>query len=134
MNDYITQYKTKALNRDIDLAVRAFGLDKRLLVEILSHGKVTESNLNEFGRFDKLIKSVDDSTAKEYLEKALDMTLSTIGYRTRLSTVLKEFLFSGGNGEKIPKIELPKASTIEWGNAEQPQYLMAAEGESTDET
>ena len=134
LNDYITQYKTKALNRDIDLAVRAFGLDKRLLVEILSHGKVTESNLNEFGRFDKLIKSVDDSTAKEYLEKALDMTLSTIGYRTRLSTVLKEFLFSGGNGEKIPKIELPKASTIEWGNAEQPQYLMAAEGESTDET
>ncbi len=124
LQDYITQYKTKALNRDIDLAVQAFGLDKALLVDILGHGKVTEENLNEYGRFDKLVASVDRVRAKAYLESALGMSLSTIGYRTRITTVLKEFLISGGKGEKIPKVEIDED--------EAPTFLKAADDETTD--
>ena len=132
LQDYITQYKTKALNRDIDLVVKAFGLDKTLLVDILGHGKVTESNLNEYGRFEKLVKSVDDGKAKKYLEQAQGVSLSIIGYRTRLSTVLKEFLISGGKGEKIPKIEEPKVMKVDWPNADASYALKAAEGETSD--
>ena len=132
LQDYITQYKTKALNRDIDLAVEAFGLDKKLLVDILGHGKVTESNLNEYGRFEKLVKSVDDGKAKKYLEQAQGVSLSMIGYRTHLSTVLKEFLISGGKGEKIPKIEKPKVMEADWLDADAPYALKAAEGETSD--
>lgn len=126
--DYITQYKTKALNEDIDLAVKIFGLNRALLVDILSHGKITEGNLNEFGRFDKLVQSVDNAKAKSYLEKALGMLLSQIGYRTRITSVLKEFLCSGGKGEKIPKLE----SAMD--DDEVPHMLLAAEGEVTDAT
>ena len=126
LQDYITQYKTKALNEDIDLAVSAFGLDRTLLIEILSHGKVTEGNLNEFGRFDKLVETVDNAKAKSYLEEALGMHLNQIGYRTRITAVLEEFLLSGGKGEKIPKIE----SAMD--DDETPQMLLAAEGEPTE--
>lgn len=103
LQDYIVQYKTKALNRDIDLAVDTFGLDKDILVSILRSGRVTDANLNEFGRFDKLIASVDPIKAKENLEDALGMVLSPFSFNTRLRAVLKEFLKSGGKGEKIPK-------------------------------
>ena len=126
LQDYITQYKTKALNEDIDLAVSAFGLNKVLLVDILSHGKVTESNLNEFGRFKKLVDSVNNAKAKAYLEDALGMSLNPIAYYSKITAVLKEFLISGGKGEKIPKIELAT------GDDEAPQMLLAAEDESTD--
>ena len=126
LQDYITQYRTKALNRDIDLAVSAFGLDKTLLVDILTSGRVTEANLNEYGRFDKLLKSVDAAKAKPYLEAALGITLSVLTYKLRLSTVLKEFLFSGGKGEKIPKI----VSALD--DDDEPQFLKAAEGEETE--
>ena len=103
IQDYITEYKTKALNKDIDFAVEAFGLDRRLLVEILSSGKVTEANLNEYGRFQRLMDSVDHARAKRYLEDAMGQTLSQLQYRSRLNTVLSEFLISGGKGEKIPR-------------------------------
>lgn len=126
LQDYITEYKAKALSHDIDLAVSAFGLDKALLVNILRSGKVTEANLNEYGRFDNLVGSVDDAKAKPYLEAALGVGLPVFLYKLRLVTVLKEFLMSGGKGEKIPKIESAM------GDDEEPQVLLAAEDESTD--
>jgi type I restriction enzyme R subunit len=132
LQDYITQYKTKALSRDIDLAVNAFGLDKTLLVDILGHGKLTGKNLDEYGRFGKLVKSVDDDKAKKYLEQAQGVSLSMIGYRTHLSTVLKEFLISGGKGEKIPKIKEPTVIKVDWPDADVSYAPKAAEGESSD--
>ena len=133
LQDYIAQYKTKARNRDIDMAVDAFGLDKKLLVDILGRGKVTETNLNEYGRFEKLVGSVDDDKAKKYLERAQGESLSIIGYRTRICIVLKEFLISGGKGEKIPRIEAPKVMKVDWPNADVSHALEAAEGESSDD-
>lgn len=106
IGDYIAQYKTKALNRDIELAVRAFGLDKALLVDMLSGGSVDEGNLNAFGRFDKLLRSVDRTRAKAYLEMAMETPLTTFQFNARLNTVLREFLFSGGKGDRIPKVQV----------------------------
>ena len=104
VQDYITQYKTRALNRDIDLCVTAFGLDKRLLVDILRSGHVTPGNLDEYGRFKKLMGSVDKEKAKAYLEAASGTPLSQLSYSSKITSVLSEFLYSGGKGEKIPKV------------------------------
>lgn len=103
IQDYIAEYKTKALNRDIDFAVEVFGLERRLLVEFLSGGKVTEANLNEYGRFQRLMESVDHGKATRYLESALGELLSPLQYRSKLNAILSEFLISGGKGEKIPR-------------------------------
>lgn len=103
LQDYIAQYKTAARNRDIDTAVRAFGLARDALVEILQGGRVTEENLNEFGRFDRLLRSVDRSRAKVYLETALGRPLDPIAYRTTLTRVLKEFILSGGKADRLPR-------------------------------
>ena len=76
--------------------------------------------------FDSLVGSVDDAKAKPYLEAALGTELPVFIYKLRLVTVLKEFLMSGGKGEKIPKIEAAM------DDDEAPQMLLAAEDESTD--
>mgnify|MGYP003316242341 CR=1 FL=1 len=104
IQDYITQYKTKALNRDIDLCVNAFGLNKTLLVDILRSGHVTPGNLDEYGRFKKLMDSVDNGKAKTYLETASGTPLTMFAYRSKITSILSEFLYSGGKGEKIPKV------------------------------
>lgn len=103
LQDYIARYKTRALARSVDLAVAAFGLDRRMLERILGSGTVTEGNLNEYGRFDRLLASVDRAKAKQYLERALGQALSIPAYNAKVTAVLKEFLLSGGKGENIPK-------------------------------
>lgn len=103
LQDYIARYKTRALARSVDLAVAAFGLDRRMLERILGSGTVTEGNLNEYGRFDRLLASVDRTKAKPFLERALGEALSIPSYNAKITAVLKEFLLSGGKSEKIPK-------------------------------
>lgn len=126
IQDYIVQYKAKALNKDIDLAVEAFGLDKMLLVNVLRSGKVTAENLNVYGRFDKLLATVDDAKAKSYLATATGTPLSDFSYKMKINAVLREFLFSGGKGEKIPQLAMPTTYDKLGNDPEPHEYLEAA--------
>lgn len=122
--DYIAKYKTRALKESIELAVTAFGLDRRLLEQILGSGTVTDANLNEYGRFDRLTASVNPAKAKPYLETALGEALTIPAYNVKITAVLKEFLLSGAKGEMLPRIEEEPE--------EGAQYLLAAEGEDSE--
>ena len=102
LQDYIARYKTRALDRSIEQVVSAFGLNRRLLEQILGSGTVTEANLDEYGRFNRLVASVDRAKAKPYLETALGTPLSIPAYNVKITAVLREFLLSGGKSEKIP--------------------------------
>ena len=115
--DYIAQYKNKELSHDVDLAVAAFGLDRRLLTELLRLGPLDAENVNDFGRYDNLVRSVDQAKAKAYLEKAMGEKLGEFAYHARLDKVLREFLYSGGKGETIPKIVSIPAILKEIGDA-----------------
>lgn len=65
--DYVTEYIATAKNDQISKVARALGLDAAQLRKIME-SDVSETNLNEFGRFDDLIKSVDKTKSKEYFE------------------------------------------------------------------
>ncbi len=117
ISDYIAQYKNRALSRDVDLAVRAFGLDRHLLIDLLRNGPLTNDNINAFGRYDRLVRSVDHAQAKSYLEKAMGREMDEFTYRARLNMVLREFLYSGGKGETIPKIVSTPTILKEIGDA-----------------
>ena len=107
ISDYIAQYRNKEMSHDIDQAVAAFGLDKHLLIELLRRGPLDAENIDAFGRYTNLVKSVDNARAKAYLERAMGEKLGEFAYHARLDMVLREFLYSGGKGEKIPKIVQP---------------------------
>ncbi len=68
LRDYITEYQYKAKNDQIHSFAVAFGLDEDLLKNMMQLN-LTEANIDEFGRFDKLKQSVDKAAAKAFLEK-----------------------------------------------------------------
>ena len=68
LRDYINEYLSKARNDQIHRISVAIGVDENMLRNVMGL-KLNENNLNEFGRYDELKKTVDKAKAKEYFEK-----------------------------------------------------------------
>ena len=92
--DYITDFMTSEKDRKINGLADAFGLDKELL-RTLSELRITEQNLDEFGRFTRLKESVDKVKAKAYLEHKAGQTLSMLKVNIEINNVLKKFILTG---------------------------------------
>lgn len=90
--DYINTYKDNAENAQINAIVNALGIDKSLLLSLLS-GSVNEKNLNNFGRFDALKDTVDKAKAKAYFEKLDGVSIPPFKLNIRIDQFLKQFIF-----------------------------------------
>lgn len=93
--DYIAEYMKKAENVSIQRVVRRLGCYAEKLRELLRH-KVTEDNINEYGRFDDLKSTVDKGKAKSFF-----VLVETLNYRqSRLNMYidryLRYFILTGG--------------------------------------
>lgn len=95
LRDYITNYQCKAKNDRIHKLSSTFGLDEKRLRDMMIL-KLTESNINEFGRFDELKKSVDKHKAKIYFEKIEQTTLTQLKVNIKTDKLLRKFLLSDG--------------------------------------
>ena len=95
LKDYITQYMSDAENDQIHQFSVALGLDESKLRELMSL-HVNEVNINEFGRFDTLISTVDKAKAKEYFEKKENSKLNMAKVNMRISREIKNFILQGG--------------------------------------
>ncbi|ESE40339.1 type I restriction endonuclease subunit R [Shewanella decolorationis] len=91
--DYINTYKDNAENAQINAMVNALGLDKSLLMGLLS-ASLNEKNLNNFGRFDALKETVDRVKAKAYFEKLDGVTIPPFKLNIRIDQFLKQFIFN----------------------------------------
>ena len=65
--------------------------------------KVTEANINEFGRFDALKATVDKKKAKAYFEKVEDAPIIPPKVPMKVDKLLRDFILSGGFDIEIPK-------------------------------
>ena len=95
LRDYITSYARKAKNAQVERIVEALGIDGELLATMAALD-LTESNINEFGRFDDLKDSVDKARAKAFFEQKEDKTLPLFKVNTRAAALLKKFILEGG--------------------------------------
>ncbi|MDY5496551.1 MAG: HsdR family type I site-specific deoxyribonuclease [Anaerobutyricum sp.] len=95
LRDYINQYQYHAQNDKIHRCAIAFGLDEGRLRNMMGM-KLTEYNINEFGRFDDLKKTADKTKAKSYLEKVEGKKLSPPKVNIKLDKFLRKFILSGG--------------------------------------
>ena len=93
--DYLADYQARARNHEIDTLVARMGVDKVKLVALLNT-RVTQANLNEFGRFDDLKSTVDQQKAKMYFEglEGTELPLFRVNIRTAKS--LQDFIIRGG--------------------------------------
>ena len=93
--DYITEYQSVAKNEQINKVTAIFDLDKNKLKKLINAG-VDESNINEFGRFDDLVESVDKVKAKEYFERIQNTTIPQFKVNIKVHNLLQEFILKNG--------------------------------------
>lgn len=93
-HDYIIDYMNKAQEGKIQTLARNFGLDAALLKE-MADARLTEQNIDEFGRFTRLKASVSPVLAKAYFQQREGTTLSIPKIKMKLDGVLRLFILKG---------------------------------------
>lgn len=93
--DYINEYQANTENDRIHHLAIAFGLDEEALRKLMNL-KVTEHNLNEYGRFAKLLASVDKKKAREWLEKKHSTKLKAFEVIQQTDALIRKFVLEGG--------------------------------------
>lgn len=95
LRDYITEYQFRAKDDQIHRFASALGLDEDRLRNMMGLN-LTEVNINEFGRFDELKKSVDKSKAKAFFESREQTKLIPPKVNMKTDQLLRRFILSGG--------------------------------------
>ena len=84
--------------------VKYTGCDETLLTE-MTEQHIAEDELNQYGRFDRLKKSIDIEAAKRYFEELEGKPLPLFIVNNRLEQLLKEFILAGGFDIPIPGVD-----------------------------
>ena len=95
LRDYITAYMTRAKNDQIHRFAVAIGLNEEMLRSFM-HMKITEANINEFGKFDELKATMDRETAKVFLEKIEDKPVKSFQINMKADRMIRKFIMEGG--------------------------------------
>lgn len=95
LRDYITEYQYRAKNDQIQYLADIFGLDQEKLEDMMSL-RLTEANINEFGRFDELKNTVDKEKAKAFFERKEQSKLNQPKVNIKTDKLLRKFILSGG--------------------------------------
>lgn len=95
LRDYITEYMTRAKKDQIHRFAVATGADEAELRAFMQM-KVTEANINEFGRFDRLKGTVDRTLAKAFIEKLEGGTIKPFQVNMKIDQILRRFILEDG--------------------------------------
>ncbi|MCD6436570.1 MAG: HsdR family type I site-specific deoxyribonuclease [Clostridiales bacterium] len=93
--EYITEYQYRAKNEQVIQLVDALGIYAPKLESLISTS-VAESNINEYGRFDDLKKTVNRDKAKTYFEKEEGSKIPEFRLSMKIDKLLKDFILAGG--------------------------------------
>lgn len=92
--DYITEYQKNAENDIIRKISEGIGVDEDKLRNFL-HSDVDETNINEFGRFDDLVKTVNIEKAQEYFEKIENREIPVYEVNIKVNKLLRKIVIDG---------------------------------------
>lgn len=100
--DYVTEYLSKAKDDQIHRVAVALGVDELKLRTIMSL-RLNSTNINEFGRYDDLKKTVNKAKAKEYFEKIEGTKIIPPKVNVKVDNLLREFILGGGFEIEMPE-------------------------------
>lgn len=99
--DYITEYMSTAKDNQIHRLAVLLGLDEgklRAMMEV----RITDANINEFGRFDALKATADKKKAKAYFEAVEGGSIIPPKIPVKIDKLLREFILRGGFDVDLP--------------------------------
>lgn len=95
LKDYITDYQVSAKNDQIHKFAVAMGVNEDKLREIMSL-HVTDMTINEYGRFDALVATVNRSVARQFLERIEGADIPPYKLSIKINAMLRKFILVGG--------------------------------------
>ena len=95
LRDYITEYQARAKDDQIHRMADVFGMSESKLRKMMNL-KLTEANINEYGRFDSLKDTVDKTRARAFFVKQQGENISPPKVNIFLDKLLRRFLLEGG--------------------------------------
>ncbi|KFI65688.1 type I restriction endonuclease subunit R [Bifidobacterium cuniculi] len=94
--DYITEYARRDQDKRVMKIHDAFGVDVSLLEEAMAL-HLTADNINEFGRFNKLMGTIDRERARHYYaERDGNPSITMFAAFSQARQDLKQFILNGG--------------------------------------
>ena len=89
LSDYMNSYRDAKQEKDVDLIVSTFGLDKRLLLKLMK--TMTPEEAVKSVQFYELVESVDEVKAQKYFDKQ-GKTLKGLSLKVELSKKIREII------------------------------------------
>ena len=93
--DYITEYQFRAKNEQVRQLGNALGIDIHKLENLMNVGP-TEANINEYGRFGDLKRTVVRDKAEAYFVAVEGTSIPAFRLSIKIEQLLKDFILSGG--------------------------------------
>ena len=98
---YINKYLSEAQNDQIHRVALCLGVDEAMLRNMISL-KLNKNNINEFGRYDELKKTIDKEKAKEYFESIEGVKIPQPKVNIKADNLLRDFIEKGGFDIPMP--------------------------------
>ena len=92
--DYLIDYQYNVFNDQVKQYSENLGIDEIKLRKIMELN-VTENNINDYGRYDELISTLDIHKAKLYYDKKLSKDLSLRETKILVDQELRKFILDG---------------------------------------
>lgn len=93
ISEYIADYKYKDLNNKIHRFSEAFGIDEDILKQMVQN---KGRDINEYGRFEALKKSLDKTKAQEYFSLKEGKSVSAFKAASMFDQLARDFVEQGG--------------------------------------
>ena len=101
LRDYISEYTEKAKSDQIYRVASALGLDESMLRDMMALN-VNDSNINEYGRLDKLKATVVREKAAQYFTSLKNEQIPPHRVSMKVDALLRKFIISGGDEIPLP--------------------------------
>ena len=95
LRDYITEYMVTDRTKRITDFANSFGLPSQDLLDFMKLD-ISDSNIDDFGRFTALKEKVNREIAKAYIEKQEGEQISAFKLSMKIDSVLRAFVLSDG--------------------------------------
>ncbi len=100
--DYITEYVFNAKNDQIHKISTVLGINEERLREMMAK-RITDENINEYGRFTSLKQTADKIKARTYFETIENKKLIPPKVSVKIDSLLRDFILRGGFEIEIPQ-------------------------------
>lgn len=98
--DYIIDYQKRECDQQVYTLGEATGLNITKLQELISKD-TTEQNINEQGRFDALVQTLDKAKTVDFLKKVTGQDVPKRFVITNMSSILRRFILDPSDRAKI---------------------------------